>query len=146
MTSPKLSGLVLLVIPLVVAPIVLLGRRVRRLSSGYLQDARSWIWMPVEVEYAVSRDGENYTVLGSVGHEVPERDTDTTYLQQFLERVSRPDVDRVGSLPPAVALERAVPAAQARSTVFRNARDSAADVAVGNDSHLVHSGTDVHAA
>ena len=33
-TSPKLSGLVLLVIPLVVAPIVLLGRRVRRLSRA----------------------------------------------------------------------------------------------------------------
>ena len=33
-TSPKLSGLVLLVIPLVVVPIVLLGRRVRRLSRA----------------------------------------------------------------------------------------------------------------
>ncbi len=33
-TSPKLSGLVLLVIPLVVAPIILLGRRVRRLSRA----------------------------------------------------------------------------------------------------------------
>jgi ATP-binding cassette, subfamily B, bacterial len=33
-TSPKLAGLVLLVIPLVVIPIVLLGRRVRRLSRA----------------------------------------------------------------------------------------------------------------
>ena len=33
-TNPKLSGLVLLVIPMVVIPIVLLGRRVRRLSRA----------------------------------------------------------------------------------------------------------------
>jgi len=41
----------------------------------------------------------------------------STYLQQYLERMPRPDVDRVGSLPPALALQRAVPATQARSTV-----------------------------
>jgi excinuclease ABC subunit A len=41
----------------------------------------------------------------------------STYLQQFLERLPRPDLDSVSSLPPAVAVERAVPAAQARSTV-----------------------------
>jgi excinuclease ABC subunit A len=41
----------------------------------------------------------------------------STYLQQFLERMPRPDLDGVSSLPPAVAVERAVPAAQARSTV-----------------------------
>jgi ATP-binding cassette, subfamily B, bacterial len=36
-TNPKLTGLVLLVVPLVVLPIVLIGRRVRQLSRG-LQD------------------------------------------------------------------------------------------------------------
>jgi excinuclease ABC subunit A len=41
----------------------------------------------------------------------------STYLQQFLERMARPDVDRATGLPPAIAIERAVPAAQARSTV-----------------------------
>ncbi len=41
----------------------------------------------------------------------------STYMQQFLERMPRPDVDAIGTLPPAIALERAVPAAQARSTV-----------------------------
>jgi excinuclease ABC subunit A len=41
----------------------------------------------------------------------------STYLQQFLERMPRPDLDAVSSLPPAVAVERAVPASQARSTV-----------------------------
>ncbi len=41
----------------------------------------------------------------------------STYMQQFMERMARPDVDEITSLQPAVALERAVPAAQARSTV-----------------------------
>ena len=41
----------------------------------------------------------------------------STYLQQFLDRVARPDLDAAEGLPPAVALERAAPAAQARSTV-----------------------------
>jgi len=41
----------------------------------------------------------------------------STYTQQFLERMARPELDSVDHLPPAVALERAVPAAQARSTV-----------------------------
>jgi excinuclease ABC subunit A len=41
----------------------------------------------------------------------------STYTQQFLERTARPDLDAATGLPPAVAIERAVPAAQARSTV-----------------------------
>ncbi len=41
----------------------------------------------------------------------------STYTQQFLERLPRPDLESAGNLPPAVALERAVPAVQARSTV-----------------------------
>jgi excinuclease ABC subunit A len=41
----------------------------------------------------------------------------STYLQQFLERMARPSVDRIDGMPPAIALQRAVPATQARSTV-----------------------------
>lgn len=41
----------------------------------------------------------------------------STYMQQFLDRMARPELDSVTTLPPAVAIERAVPAAQARSTV-----------------------------
>jgi excinuclease ABC subunit A len=41
----------------------------------------------------------------------------STYTQQFLDRTARPDLDLAAGLPPAVAIERAVPAAQARSTV-----------------------------
>ncbi len=41
----------------------------------------------------------------------------STYQQQFLDRIARPDLDVADGLPPAIALARAVPAAQARSTV-----------------------------
>jgi excinuclease ABC subunit A len=41
----------------------------------------------------------------------------STYMQQFLERMARPALESASGLPPAVAIERAVPAAQARSTV-----------------------------
>lgn len=41
----------------------------------------------------------------------------STYMQQFLDRIARPDLDSATGLPPAVAIERGVPASQARSTV-----------------------------
>jgi len=41
----------------------------------------------------------------------------STYMQQFLERMARPALEAASGLPPAIAIERAVPAAQARSTV-----------------------------
>ena len=41
----------------------------------------------------------------------------STYAQQFLERLPRPDVDAVEGLPPAIAIERANPTLSRRSTV-----------------------------
>jgi len=41
----------------------------------------------------------------------------STYARQFLERMERPDVDRIDHLLPAVALEQRPPARSARSTV-----------------------------
>jgi len=41
----------------------------------------------------------------------------STYARQFLERVSRPDVDEIRGLPPAVAVQQANPTKTSRSTV-----------------------------
>ena len=41
-------------------------RPLTRLGAGFLQDARSWIWMPTAVEYYVSTDGANFTPAGSL--------------------------------------------------------------------------------
>ena len=37
-----------------------------------MQDVKSWIWMPREVEFAISSDGENFTTVATVGHDVPD--------------------------------------------------------------------------
>ncbi len=41
-------------------------RFVSKVSAGFCQDARSWIWMPRRVEFYSSQDGEHFTLEGSV--------------------------------------------------------------------------------
>ncbi|NMB36923.1 MAG: glycoside hydrolase family 92 protein [Bacteroidales bacterium] len=49
-------------------------REVTQLAAGFLQDIRSWIWMPRYVEFYTSMDGETYRFAGRVGHNVAEDD------------------------------------------------------------------------
>ena len=49
-------------------------REISLIGAGFLQDARSWIWMPQYVEFSVSADGENYTVAGRLENKVDETD------------------------------------------------------------------------
>lgn len=44
---------------------------VNKLSTGFLQDINSWIFMPVEVEYFTSNDGVTFKSVGIVKNEVP---------------------------------------------------------------------------
>jgi hypothetical protein len=52
--------------------IVDLGKRenIRRIVTGFLQDQHSWIFMPLEVEYALSDDGKNFRVVGILQNEI----------------------------------------------------------------------------
>ncbi|MBO6168358.1 MAG: GH92 family glycosyl hydrolase [Bacteroidales bacterium] len=50
------------------------AKEIMYIAAGFLQDARSWIWMPSEVEFLVSEDGENYTSKALVKTPVDERD------------------------------------------------------------------------
>ena len=43
-------------------------------SAGFLQDARSWIWMPKDVEFLVSTDGSGWTSVATFPTPVAERD------------------------------------------------------------------------
>ena len=53
----------------------LLGeRRLSAVGAGFCQDARSWIWMPRYVEFAVSSDGEHFTPVGRLDNSVDEQD------------------------------------------------------------------------
>ena len=43
---------------------------IHRLAGSFLQDQGSWIFMPTEVEFFVSKDGKNYESVGVVENEV----------------------------------------------------------------------------
>ncbi len=49
-------------------------RALHRVGAGFCQDARSWIWMPREVEFYLSSDGENYILLRRMENRVDPRD------------------------------------------------------------------------
>ncbi|MGD9346488.1 MAG: GH92 family glycosyl hydrolase [Candidatus Aminicenantes bacterium] len=53
--------------------VVDLGRKeyIRRLFVGFLQDQNSWIFMPLEVEFAVSDDGQNFRIIGISTNDIP---------------------------------------------------------------------------
>ena len=49
-------------------------RELHRVGAGFCQDARSWIWMPRDVEIYLSEDGENYTLLSRMENTVDPQD------------------------------------------------------------------------
>ncbi|MDB4303804.1 GH92 family glycosyl hydrolase, partial [Desulfosarcina sp.] len=46
---------------------------ISKLETGFLQDAGSWIFMPLEVQYYVSNDGKDFQHIGTIKNEVSER-------------------------------------------------------------------------
>ncbi len=48
-------------------------KRISNLTSGYIQDIPSWIFMPEYVEYFYSIDGNNFTSLGIVKNDIDQR-------------------------------------------------------------------------
>lgn len=59
------------------------------LSSSYLQDSRSWILFPKEVEYYVSTDGIQYTLAAKQSHTVPPM-LDSVLVQNMSVQLSQP--------------------------------------------------------
>lgn len=49
-------------------------RQISKISAGFCQDARSWIWMPRYVEFAISDDGINFTAIGHIDNKVDPQD------------------------------------------------------------------------
>lgn len=50
--------------------------RISSISSSYYREIGSWIFFPLQVEYALSSDGKNFAVVGRVKNEAPT-DEDT---------------------------------------------------------------------
>ncbi len=44
----------------------------RRAGAGFLQDSRSWIWMPREMKVFVSQDGVTFQPIAGTGHDVAD--------------------------------------------------------------------------
>lgn len=59
--------------------------RIRSISAGFLQDQNSWIFMPVEVEYAISDDGKSFEVVAVVRSDVPPG-KEGTIIKEFTVR------------------------------------------------------------
>ena len=49
---------------------------ITRLAGSFLQDQRSWIFMPESVEFFVSKDGKNFKLVGEVENEVSQEAED----------------------------------------------------------------------
>lgn len=47
---------------------------ISRLALGCLQDARSWIWMPLYVDFYISTNGKKWKYMGRVEHNVSDKD------------------------------------------------------------------------
>ena len=61
------------------------SKRINRLAGSFLQEQRSWIWMPTEVEYFVSDDGKKFRSVGKVTNDVP-LDYDDAVIQEMAVR------------------------------------------------------------
>ena len=58
------------------------SRRINRLAGSFLQEQKSWIWMPREVEFFVSDNGKSFRSVGKVKNNVPD-DEDDAIIQEM---------------------------------------------------------------
>jgi len=49
-------------------------KKISNISAGFLQDVKSWIWMPQYVEFFISEDGIKFKSAGIVKHNVDPKD------------------------------------------------------------------------
>ncbi len=71
------------------AAVVDLGRvaTVSRLGAGFLQNVRSWIFMPTRVDFELSTDGRTYTPALSIPNDVPADSYDEV-IKDFARNIS----------------------------------------------------------
>ncbi len=62
------------------------AREVSRLGAGFLQDIRSWIWLPVRLEVELSSDGKGFSKVLTVENDVSDKDYDVV-LKDFVRSI-----------------------------------------------------------
>jgi predicted alpha-1,2-mannosidase len=63
-------------------------KEISEISSNYLQDSRSWILLPKEVEYFVSNDGIKFKSVGTLNHNLAWN-TDETFNKNFVYQLPK---------------------------------------------------------
>jgi predicted alpha-1,2-mannosidase len=63
-------------------------KSLQRVGAGFLQDARSWIWMPKYVEFYISEDGKEFSLIGKVDNSVGDQDMDVQIKDLVLGNIS----------------------------------------------------------
>jgi len=48
-------------------------QNIHEISAGFLQDQKSWVFMPLEVKFEISTDGKNYISIGKAENDIPEK-------------------------------------------------------------------------
>lgn len=56
---------------------------IKSAGAGFLQDVRSWIWMPVKLDIYISDDGKNYKLLTSINNSVANNVYDSKEIQNL---------------------------------------------------------------
>ncbi len=63
-------------------------KEISEISSNYLQDSRSWILLPKEVEYFISNDGINFKSVGTLNHNLAWN-TEETFTKNFVYQLPK---------------------------------------------------------
>jgi len=63
-------------------------KEIIEISSNYLQDSRSWILLPKEVEYFISNDGINFKSIGTLNHNLAWN-TEETFTKNFVYQLPK---------------------------------------------------------
>jgi len=79
---------------------------VKKITTGFLQNIDSWIWLPTSVEYGLSADGQEYSATATVAHNVAQKQDGMIIqnISQEFDRVSaqfvRIRATNIGICPP----------------------------------------------
>ena len=74
------------------------------MGGNFIQDIKSWIFLPKEVNYYISDDGENFTLLETISTPIHETDpttiTNTFYTTNpFSARYIKVEAINIGPIP-----------------------------------------------
>lgn len=60
---------------------------IKKLGGGFLQNARSWIWMPTKIEFEVSSDNASWTKVAEIKTDVSPEDM-TEQIKDYVKEIS----------------------------------------------------------